>query len=140
MRLKKIRRGKPTSMRRMCLKPDPSFRIGWIPDEARRARLLPIAAAVVQVVSAQPRLGVRKIRAAVRAAIGRTTDADTDAAMYLLGAALQRTIGYRGAHHYVIDPTKIPNDVLPHLAHVKACESSAPPGLSPESGGDSWSA
>jgi len=129
----KIRRSRPKSMRRMCLTPHPSLRGTWIPDKVRRVRLLPVAAAVVQVVKARPQIGVRGIRAAVRARIGHCADADTDAAMYLLGAALQRTIGTRGSHHYVIDPAEIPNDVQAHFTAFEACDSSTAPHPSAES-------
>jgi hypothetical protein len=86
-------------------------------------RLVPVASVVVRIVTAQPGIGVRKIRAAVRAAFGHCTDGDTDAAMFILGAALQRTIGTRGAHHYGIDSTKIPHDVLAHLAATEVSGS-----------------
>jgi hypothetical protein len=119
----------------MCLTPHPSLRGTWIPDKIRRVRLLPVAAAVVLVVKAQPQIGVRGIRVAVRARIGHCADADTDAAMYLVGAGLQRTIGFRGAHHYAIDPTKIPNEVLAHLATVETCDSSPAPQASAECAG-----
>src|SRR5208282_1210886 len=96
------KRSGPGSMRRRGLMPDPDFRGSWIPDKARRDRLVAVAAAVVRVLKAQPGIGVRKMRAAVRKVLGHCADADTDAAVFLLGLAVQRSIGARGAHRYVV--------------------------------------
>ncbi len=54
-----------------------------------RDRLLTVAVAVVQVLTAQPGIGLRKLRTAVRAVLGPCTDGDTDAALHLLGEAVQ---------------------------------------------------
>jgi hypothetical protein len=103
--------------------PDPRLKGSWIPDERRRERLIPIAAVVVEVLKSQPGIGLRKLRGVVRSMRGRCTDADTDAALYLLGAAVERTIGLRGAHHYAIDPAKVPPDVLARSGAIDTSDS-----------------
>lgn len=113
-------------MRRMGLMPDASCRGSWVPDKARRQRLIPTLAAVVQVLTTEPGLGVRKIRAAVRSLLGRCADADTDAALHMLGPAILRTVGAHGAHRYVVDMAKVPRDVLAHFAASDGGHSAAP--------------
>jgi hypothetical protein len=112
------RRRRPNSFKRECLMPDPRFSGSWIPDERRRERLIPIAAVIVEVLKAQSGIGLRKLRVAVRNRLGRCTDADTDAALYLLGAAIERTVGPRGAHQYAIEMAKVPPVVLAHSATI----------------------
>jgi hypothetical protein len=98
--------------------PDPKFSGTWVPDPQRRERLIPIAAVVAQVLKTQSGIGLRKLRVAVRGALGRCTDADTDAAVYLLGEAVERTMGSRGAHRYAIDLAMVPADVLARFASI----------------------
>ncbi len=87
------------------------------PDESdrkvseARGRLLEVAAAVVEVLSAQPGIGTVKLRAAVRAKLGHCTDGDTDAAVELLGRAVTCTPGKRGALHHTLDVSAVPPDV-----------------------------
>lgn len=45
-------------------------------------------AAVVAALRAEPGIGTRRLRASVRALRGRCSDADTDAALKLLGAGV----------------------------------------------------
>jgi hypothetical protein len=85
-------------------------------DTSLRDRVLAAAAAIVQVLSERPGLSLRKLRTAVRAALGRCTDSLTDAAVELLGAGVHREHGERGAYRYTLDADKIPNDVRADLA------------------------
>lgn len=86
---------RPSSFRRMAFMPDPDFAGSWIPDPERRKKLLTIETAIVRVLTASPGIGMRKLRAAVRGLVGRCTDADTDAAICVLGPAVRREIGFR---------------------------------------------
>ena len=103
----------------MVLKPDPSFRGSWIPDLERRRKLIPVAAAVVQVLTAYPGIGVRRLRAGVRRVLGRCTDADTDAALTVLGQGVERALGTRGAHQYRVAVEKVPMVVRAHLYRLE---------------------
>jgi hypothetical protein len=78
-------------------------------------RLLVVAVAIVRVLTAQPGIGVRKVRVAVRAVLGPCTDGDTDAALELLDSALLCKLGARGAYQFTLDMSKVPSDVLVRL-------------------------
>lgn len=78
---------------------------------AERERLLPIAAAVVQVLLKGPSMSLRKVRIAVRGVLGRCTDANTDAALRLLGPSVQRVAPSRRGHQLSINYDKVPLDV-----------------------------
>ena len=80
-------------------------------SETERATLLPIAAAIVHVLSSRPRMSLRKVRIAVRGVLGRCTDANTDAALRLLGPSVQRVPARRRAHELSIDIDKVPMDI-----------------------------
>jgi len=109
--VKPKRRSTQGSFRRLGFIPDPEFPGSWIPDLQKRARLVPIAVAIVRTLLDQPGIGVRKLRAAVRGCMGRCTDADTEAALYMINASVTRKVGFRGAHRYTIDVDKLPPDV-----------------------------
>jgi hypothetical protein len=70
-----------------------------------------VVESVVGVLRAQPGIGRRKLRAAVRALRGRCTDSDTDAAMLVLGRAVSLAIGPRGEHHYTLQLELAPENV-----------------------------
>jgi hypothetical protein len=76
-----------------------------------RAQLLPVAAAVVQVLSKAPSMSLRKLRIAVRGVLGRCTDGNTDLAVRLLGPSVQRVVSGRRAHQLTLDLDKVPSDV-----------------------------
>jgi hypothetical protein len=80
-----------------------------------RERLLAVAVAVVQVLTARPGIGVRKLRTAVRAVLGPCTDGDTDAALHLLGEAVQCEDGPRGSYRFTLDMSQVPPDVQSRL-------------------------
>ena len=80
-----------------------------------RERLLAIAVAVVRVLAGQPGISARRLRVAVRVVLGRCTDGDTDAAVDLLGDAVLRDFGPRGAHRFSLDMGKVPSEVLAGL-------------------------
>ena len=80
-------------------------------DAKGHERLLVVAAAVVQVLAVQSGLGIVKLRAQVRAKLGRCTDGDTDAAVALLGEGVCCTKGNRGAHHHTLDMARLPPEV-----------------------------
>jgi len=84
-------------------------------DPQLRERLLVVAAAVIRVLSLQPAISLRKLRVGVRAALGRCTDADTDAAVELLGEGICFDDGPRGAWEITLDPSRIPADLIPAL-------------------------
>jgi hypothetical protein len=105
--------------RRKGLMPDPAYPGSWIPDDDRREKLVPVAAAVVKVLGAQPGIGVRKLRASVRNILGRCTDADTDGSLSLLGNGLERGLGTRGAHQYSVALDRVPPDVRSHLTMLE---------------------
>ena len=93
-----------------------SFQISETPvasllSDAERARLLPVAAAIVRVLLNRPRMSLRKVRIAVRGVLGRCTDANTDAALRLLGPSVRRVAARRRAHELSIDIDKVPLDV-----------------------------
>jgi hypothetical protein len=81
-------------------------------EERARERLLNVAVAIVQLLAAQPGLSARRLRAAVRAKLGRASDSDVDAAVELLGAGVVRKQGRRGAYHYALDVSHVPPAVL----------------------------
>lgn len=110
------RKRRTESLRRMVLMPDPSFPGSWIPDPERRKKLAGVAAAVVHLLTQRPGIGVRQLRAGVRGLLGRCTDADTDAALYVLREAVDLTSGTRGAYDYRVDVEKVPADVRARLA------------------------
>jgi len=80
-------------------------------DPLRRERLLAIAAAVVEALTARPGMSSRKLRAAVRVALGHCADGDTDAAVRLLGEGVRRVSAARNAYALTLDPEKVPPDV-----------------------------
>jgi len=80
-------------------------------SDAERERLLPVAAAVVHVLLKRPRMSLRKVRTAVRGVLGRCTDANTDAALRLLGPSVRRVAARRGAHELSIDMDQVPLEV-----------------------------
>jgi KaiC/GvpD/RAD55 family RecA-like ATPase len=92
-------------------KPDESARENAKQAKGRE-RLLIVAVAVVQVIAAQPGIGTVKLRAGVRALLGRCTDGDTDAAVALLGRGVICTPGKRGSHHHTLDVARLPADLL----------------------------
>lgn len=104
----------------MGLMPDPSFPGSWIPDAERREKLIPVAAAIAHVLTVRPGIGVRRLRAAVRDVLRRCTDADTDAALYLLGEGVERNVATRGAHEYRVDIDRVPVEVRAYLATLNA--------------------
>jgi hypothetical protein len=88
----------------------------------RRERLLDVAAAVVQVRTTQPGMGVRKLRAAVRALRGRCADNDTTNALSLLGNSLKMVVDTRGGYQLSVDAKKLPAEVR---ARVKPARTAA---------------
>lgn len=116
---------RPVSFRRMVLMPDPSFPGSWIPDLARRRKVLVVAAVVVQVLTARPGIGVRQLRAGVRVLLGQCADGDTDAALYVLGNGVELSLGTRGAHQYRVALEKVPADVRAQLATLEAAAAKA---------------
>jgi len=74
-----------------------------------------VVASVVEVLQAQPGIGRRKLRVAVRSLRGKCTDSDTDAAMHMLGRGVHVSIGPRGDHHYTIELALAPVNVRDYL-------------------------
>lgn len=60
-------------------------------------------------------MSVRKVRIAVRGVLGRCTDADTDAALRLLGPSVRRTAARRRAHELSVDMDQVPPEVRTSL-------------------------
>lgn len=85
-------------------------------DPAHLARLLPVLASVVEALNAEPGIGTRRLRASVRTLRGRCSDADTDAALKLLGAGVFVDIGRQGDRHYTLDLMYAPKAVRAYLA------------------------
>jgi hypothetical protein len=83
-----------------------------VAERGERARLVAVAVAVVRVLSQQPGLSLRKLRASVRSVLGHCTDADTDAAVELLGPGVQRSEGERGASLHTLVIERVPRNVL----------------------------
>lgn len=91
-------------------------------SDQRRERLLAVAASVVQVLTKEPGIGVRKLRAEVRALRGRCADNDTTNALSLLGNSLKMVVDTRGGYQLSIDAKKLPAEVR---ARVKAGRTAA---------------
>lgn len=85
-------------------------------DPGARSRLLPAVACVVEVLRVQPGIGSRQLRAAVRVLRGFASDADTDAALKVLGAGVVVRVGARGDRHYTLDLLRAPVHVRTYLA------------------------
>ncbi len=81
-----------------------------------RERLLVVSGAIVTVLTAQPGISLRTLRASVRVVLGRCTDGDTDAALDLLGEGVRFDDGPRGAWKLTLDMSKAPPEVLVALA------------------------
>lgn len=101
----------------------PSARSAWARrDHARRLhaafpeRVGSVAAAVVTALADAPATSLRKLRSIVRAALGRCSDGDVDAAVELLGACIKRTRGPRGATCYALDVHALPREFREQLA------------------------
>jgi hypothetical protein len=101
----------------------PSARSEWARrDHARRLlatfpeRLAGVVAAVVAALADGPAPSLRKLRSTVRAALGRCSDGDVDAAVELLGACVRRTRGLRGATRYTLDVDALPREFRERLA------------------------
>jgi len=94
------------------------------PDRARRLaedprnqdRLLPVVVAVVNALRAEPGIGSRRLRASVRALRGQCSDADTDAALKLLGPGVLVAIGRQNDRHYTLNLAWAPKVVCAYLA------------------------
>src|SRR5580704_9451078 len=71
-------------------------------------RLTGVAKAVLHVLAQGRVNSQRKLRAAVREALGRCSDGDVDAAVELLDAYVQRTSGARGATQYSLVAVRLP--------------------------------
>ena len=86
-------------------------------DEPRnQARLLLAVAAVVAALKAEPGIGTRRLRASVRALRGRSSDADTDAALKLMGAGILVQIGPQCDRHYTLNLACAPKAIRSYLA------------------------
>ncbi len=85
-------------------------------DPRNHARLLPVVAAVVSALDAEPGIGSRRLRSSVRALRGRCSDADTDAALKLLGAGVCVLTGPHNDRHYTLNLTCAPKTVRAYLA------------------------
>jgi hypothetical protein len=73
-----------------------------------RERLFRFVPVIVRVLSSQPRISLRRLRLEVRGILGRCSDADTDAALHLMGAAVQFDDGPRGAWRLTLDLSHAP--------------------------------
>ena len=78
-------------------------------------QLMSVVASIVDVLTAQPGIGRRKLRAGVRSLRGKCSDADTDAALLILGRGVQIHIGQRWDHHYTLDLEHAPAKVRAYL-------------------------
>ena len=76
-----------------------------------REQILPVAVAVVRVLSKGPSMSLRNLRTAVRGVLGRCTDGNTDLALRLLGPSVQRVPSGRRAHQLSLVADKVPPDV-----------------------------
>jgi hypothetical protein len=85
-------------------------------DPTQQARLLPVLATVVEALKAEPGIGARRLRASVRALRGRCSDADTDAALKLLGDGVDVRIGRQFDRHYTLNLACAPKFVRAYLA------------------------
>lgn len=85
-------------------------------DPRNQARLLPVVAAVVDVLNAEPGIGARGLRASVRALRGHCSDAHTDAALKFLGAGVLVMIGRHNDRHYRLNLSCAPKAVRAYLA------------------------
>jgi hypothetical protein len=85
-------------------------------DPSRLSRLLPVLATVVEALKAEPGIGTRRLRASVRALPGRCSDADTDAALKLLGDGVVVTVGRQWDRHYTLNLACAPTAVRAYLA------------------------
>lgn len=77
---------------------------------------LPVVASVVEALKAAPGIGARQLRARIRALRGRCSDADTDAALKLLGDGVVVTVGRRWDRHYTLNLGCAPTAVRAYLA------------------------
>jgi len=89
-------------------------------DPAKRMMLLQVVASVVEALRVQPGIGSRQLRASVRALRGHSSDADTDAALKLLGNAISVLVGPRGDRHYTLDLARAPSHMRAYLACLVA--------------------
>jgi len=85
-------------------------------DPSQLERLLPVLVSVVEALKAEPEIGTRRLRASVRALRGHCSDADTDAALKLLGAGVFVDIDRQGGRHYTLDLMYAPKVVRAYLA------------------------
>jgi hypothetical protein len=85
-------------------------------------RLGQVLVTVVQVLAASPVRSQTKLRRAVRKVLGQCSDGDVDAAVQLLGAAVKRSTGSRGATVYRLDFDALPHELkarLPNTTHER---------------------
>ena len=81
----------------------------------RPEELRDVVASVIGVLARGPTPSQTKLRKAVRADLGRVRDGDVDAAVVLLGHAVKRTRGARGANVYSLDVDALPEGLRPHV-------------------------
>jgi hypothetical protein len=94
-----------------------SNRAGQLAADPRQlTRLLPVVASVVVALKAEPGIGARRLRATVRALRGRCSDADTDAALRLLGDGVVVDVGRQWDRHYTLNLARAPAAVRAYLA------------------------
>lgn len=79
-------------------------------DDRARERVVRDAVAVARILEAQPGIGGRELRAAMRAQTGAGHER-TDAALAYLGSAVERATGARGARPMRLVTDHLPDDV-----------------------------
>src|SRR6187402_734345 len=84
-------------------------------DPRNHDRLLSVLGSVVEALKTEPGIGTRRLRASVRALRGRCSDADTDAALKLLGAGVLVQIGPQCDRHYTLNLACAPKAIRSYL-------------------------
>jgi len=80
-----------------------------------RADHLRVAAAAADILAMRPGLSLRSLRAELRVALGGCGHGRADAGLAVLGSAVVRCDGSRGAVAHYLDGTRVPSDVLAEL-------------------------
>jgi hypothetical protein len=78
-------------------------------------RLAAVLVATVRVLGRGSIGSQRKLRAAVRETLGQCSDGDVDAAVEVLGRAVLRSEGARGATLYALNACALPTDLRRQL-------------------------
>jgi hypothetical protein len=105
---------KTQTLTETAYEPPPSGAARARGDEAAREKVAQDARAVARALRGQPGLTVRGLRSAVKAATGAGHDR-VDAAVALLGSAIVKGKGARGATPLTLDASLLPESILKEL-------------------------